>query len=193
MSAERQSAVSQAWVEPIADDPEALSALAVARSRLPAARGLARLRRFRVIEIEGALPERAEQEALLHRSTQFYNPHKERLRLRTAPRDADPLDAGEQAVLVLERGGVRRPAAERWWRHETGAAVQVREGVAWVLGFEPDAAAAESARDLAVLRDLRHGIFCNPHAQEARLSASGVPLPWLAETPPRPAARKETR
>ena len=41
-----------------------------------------------------------------------------------------PIEPREIVVLVTERDGERRPAAERWWRHETGKDIEVREGVA---------------------------------------------------------------
>jgi hypothetical protein len=173
--------VAQAWVELTTDDPEAVSALAVARAHLPAGRALRSLRRLRLFELCGALPERAALEALLHRSIQFYNPHKERCTVRLAAGEPAPLVADEQVVLVFDRGDERRAGAERWWRHETDKAIEVREGVAWVLGFEPavrDAGAA--AEELAVLRDRRHGLLCNPHAQEHRRAAAEIPLPWMS-------------
>jgi len=172
--------VAQAWIEPVSDDPEAVSALAVARARLPAGRALRSLRRLRLFELSGALPARAGLEGLLHRSIQFYNPHKERCAVRMAASDPVPLSAEEQVVLVFERGAERRGGAERWWGHETGRDVVVREGVAWVMSFEslePDPVGA--AEELAVLRDRRHGLLCNPHAQEYRLAAGKIPLPWM--------------
>jgi len=175
----KKSSVSQAWIELRTDDPEAVSALAVARARLPAGAKLSSLRRLRLIELEGALPSRAIQESLLHRSTRFYNPAKEGCVLRTKKAEAAPLEAHEHAVLVWERGGERRAAAERWWLHETGSAIEVREGVAWVLAFEEPKRSAERAAELARLTDRRHGLFCNPHAQESRLATAGIPLPWL--------------
>ena len=99
--------------------------------------------------------------------------------MRTKPRDPLPLSAGERVVLVTERGGERRLAAERWWRHETGGDAEIREGVAWALRFEAGARAEDSARDLATLRGRDHGLLCNPHWQEARLAAGTVPLPWI--------------
>ena len=171
---------AQAWIEPVAEDPEAVSALAVARGRLGAGRGLLGLRRMRVFELSGALPGRAALEGLLHRSIQFYNPAKERCTLRLAPGEALPIPAGEIGVLVVERGGERRPAAERWWRHETGTTVEIREGVAWALELAPGAR-AEAADDLAILRGREHGLLCNPHWQDARVASGVVPLPWIAE------------
>ena len=170
----------QAWVELRTDDPEAVSALAVLRAHVPAGRSLKSLRRLRLLELSGSLPGRAGIEGLLHRSIQFYNPHKERCVLRTAATEPAPIGADEHVVLVIERGEERREGAERWWRHETGQEVAVREGLAWVLGFEstlrdPAAAAAE----LAVVRDRRHGLFCNPHAQEHRIATGAIPLPWI--------------
>lgn len=180
MPARRGVSVAQAWIEPVSDDPEAVSALAVARARLAAGRALQSLRRLRLVELSGPLPSRAGIEDLLHRSIQFYNPHKERCTVRAAAADPPPLAAGERAVLVFERGGERRRGAERWWRHETGKAIEVREGVAWLMAFgglESDPAGA--AADLTVVRDRRRGLLCNPHAQEHRLAAGAVPLPWI--------------
>ncbi len=172
-------AVAQAWVELVAEDPEAVSALAVARARLAAGHALVTLRRARVFELSGVLPAREEIADLLHRSTQFYNPHKERCTLRLEASEPAPLGADERAVLVTERGGERRPAAERWWRHQTGSRIPVKEGVAWVLGFaageETDARAAE----LGAARDRAHGLLFNPHAQDGRVAGPAVPLPWI--------------
>lgn len=170
--------VAQAWIELVAEDPEAASALEVARQQLAAGRHLARLRRIRLVELDGKLPARERLEALLHGSTQFYNPHKERCVVRLTADEPAPLHNGERAALVFERGGTRRAAAERWWQHETGDMVTVREGTAWVLAFdagsEPDA-----LEDLALVRGRRHGLLCNPHSQECRLAIDEVPLPWL--------------
>lgn len=184
----------QAWIELLADDPAARSALEVARQRLAAGARLAGLRRLRLVELAGVLPARATIEALLHRSTRFYNPHKERCTLRAAADDAPPIRAGEHTVLVVERGDERRAPAERWWRHETGRSVQVREGVVWVLRFDAAAgtAGAADAASLAVLRDPQHGLFCNPHSQESKLAADRVPLPWLAKVPRRRASPDRT-
>ncbi len=170
---------AQAWVELISEDPEAVSALSTARAHLSEGGGLKGLRRLRVFELEGRLPPRAALEELLHRSTQFYNPHKERCTLRLGADGRAPVGAGDQVVLVVERGGERRAAAERWWRHETGEPIEVREGVAWVMSFGPGAPVAERADALARVRDRRHGLFCNPHAQEYRRAGAEPPLRWL--------------
>lgn len=186
---------AQAWIEPVADDPEATSALTVARDRLPGGHALEGLRRLRVFELRGALPDRAVIAELLHRSIQFYNPAKERCTLRLDPLEAAPLAAGEVGVLVLERGGERRPAAERWWMHETGAPAEIREGVAWALRLGAGARAERAAGDLAILRDRGHGLLCNPHWQDARVAAGEVPLPWIASASPakrRAASRSAT-
>lgn len=178
MSAPRRPAShAQAWIDLVADDPEAWSALRVART-LPGCEHLETLRRVRLVELYGVLPEPARIEELLHGSTQFYNPHKERCTLRTRAQAAAPLRDGERAVLVLERGGERRGAAERWWKHETRRKVEVREGVVWAARFEAGAP-ADALDALAVVRDSRHGLLCNPHAQEARPAADGVPFPWI--------------
>ena len=170
----------QAWIEPVSDDPEAVSALSVARSRLPGGRRLRSLRRVRLVELAGAMPPRPMVEDLLHRSIQFYNPHKERCAVRTAVADAAPLAADEQVVLVFERGGERRDAAERWWRHETGRVIEVREGVAWVMAFDDgEADSGRATAELALLRDRHRGLLCNPHAQEHRVATGTIPLPWL--------------
>jgi hypothetical protein len=181
---------AQAWVVLATLDPEATSALAVGRTHLAAGKGLRRITRMRVYELEGMLPERTALEALLHRSTQFYNPHKERCVVRASARDPAPVPDGAHVVLVSERGGERREAAERWWTHETGKRVEVREAVAWVLEFEPGVPADEHTRELAVLRDRRHGLLCNPHSQDHRIAAADIPLPWMTAPVPRPARKR---
>src|SRR5882762_9801578 len=98
MSLERLP-VTQAWVELNTDDPEAVSALGVARARLASGRALIDLKRARLLEISGTRRPRAEVEALLHASSQFYNPHKERCALRVS--SADPLPCSADAVLVV--------------------------------------------------------------------------------------------
>lgn len=184
--------VAQAWIELRADDPEAVSALGVARAHLDDARALAGLRRFRLFELAGVLPGGAELEDRLHRSTRFYNPHKERCVVRTRAEERAPV-AGGPALLVSERDLVRRPAAERWWKHDAGRTIEVREAVVWALVFDPDTGPTEAmahAEGLAVVRDRRHGLFCNPHAQDWALSAE-PPLPWL--TPGTRARRPRAR
>jgi hypothetical protein len=181
MSSIPAARVAQAWVELNTSDPEAVSALRVARTHLIAGRRLTALRRLRLIELSGRLPDRAALEELLHRSTQFYNPHKERCSVRLGHEDAAPVPEGAAVVLVCERGSERRPAAERWWLHETGDALEVREGVAWVLSFEPGAPAAELAVELTTLHDRRHGLLANPHSQDAAVSGAVVPLPWIRD------------
>ncbi len=175
----RPRAVAQAWIVPIADDPEAISALGVARRRLGAG-ALAGLRRARVIEIEGVLPEAAVLAARLHDSTRFYNPNKERCHLRTTAADPAPLAPGERAVLVFDRGGERRPAAERWWKRTAGGAVRVREGAAWIAAAAGPEVAATILEELTEVRDAAHGLLCNPHAQEFRRGGDSVPLAWFA-------------
>ena len=64
MSGESAS-LMQVYVELRAEDPEATSALAVARARLEAGRGLRSLRRVRVFELYGALPDRSQVDDLL--------------------------------------------------------------------------------------------------------------------------------
>ncbi|MGH7741250.1 MAG: hypothetical protein ACRENS_04435 [Candidatus Eiseniibacteriota bacterium] len=173
--------IAQAWVELNTSDPEAVSALRVARTHLAAGRQLTGLRRLRLIELEGRLPDAAALEELLHRSTQFYNPHKERCTVRLEASDPAPVPADAAVVLVCERGSERRPAAERWWLHETGEPLEVREGVTWVLSFEPGAPAAVLAAELTTLHDRRHGLLSNPHAQDAAVSGAAVPLPWIRD------------
>jgi hypothetical protein len=181
MASRASGVIHQAWIQPIADDPEAVSAFAVARDRLAAGRTLTELNRFRVIEI-GPTRLPAERVAhLLHESTQFYNPHKERCTLRSHASEAGPAGAEGEVVLVVDRDGERRPAAERWWRHETGETVAVREGVAWAMVFDPAADARAHAEELAVLRDARHGLLCNPWSQEAKPASSPIPLPWIRD------------
>src|SRR5262249_58024104 len=74
----------------------------------------------------------------------------------------------------------RRAAAERWWRHETGQSIEVREGVAWLLRYESEEDASAHAAELAVLDGRRRGLLCNPHAQDHALAAGDeIPLPWI--------------
>jgi hypothetical protein len=151
----------------------------VARAHLPGTASVQALRRVRLFELDGDLPAAPKVAELLHRSTQFYNPHKERCHVRTAATEPAPLDRGERAVLVWEREGERRPAAERWWEHQTGTPIVVREGVAWVARIEADGTAEAVLDALVVVRDRRHGLLCNPHAQTHRGAGADVPLPWF--------------
>lgn len=192
MSGIAKGAVAHAWVALRAGDPEASSALDVAREHLDAARGLLGLRRYRVFELRGALPEPAALEHLLHRSTQFYNPAKETCAVRRDEAAPSPVETAEAVALVVERGGDRRPAAERWWRHATGGRIEVREGTAWVMRFEPGADAGSLAGELAVARDRTHGLFCNPHAQEVSVGVGPPPLErWPGARRPRAAGGRE--
>jgi hypothetical protein len=178
-TARKADSTVQAWIEPVADDADAVTAFHVARSRM-GVRGLESLRRFRVVEIAGTKASLEEAAARLHGSTQFYNPHKERCRVRSAAKQASPVESTETLVLVWERDGERRPAAERWWRHESGEAVEVREGVVWAMRFAAGIDAAAAARDLALVRDAGKGLLCNPWSQESRFATGGVPVPWIA-------------
>lgn len=184
----RREAVAQAWVFLNADDPEAVSALAVARAHLAAGAALAGLRRARLFELRGALPGRDDLEDLLHRSTQFYNPHKERCVVRDDPDEPAPVAADERVVLVWERGGERRAAAERWWLHETRRRIEVREGVAWLVRLAPGERPAR-VEELADVTGRRRGLLCNPHAQDHRVSGADAPLPWW-ESPERGRAKE---
>lgn len=181
---------AQAFVELRAEDPEATSALAVARAHLEAGSALSALRRVRVFELAGALPDGGAIADRLHGSTQFYNPAKERCVVRAADGDGSPFEPGEVLVLVLERGGDRRPGAERWWRHETGERIEVREGVVWAMRFVAGEDAPGRAEDLAVTRDRAHGLLANPQFQEARVCAAETPpLDWLSRKTWRPTKR----
>ena len=172
----------QAWVELRAYDPEAQSALAVATANLAAGRTLVGLRRLRLFELSGKLPARGEVEGLLHRSIQFYNPHKERCTVRAAEDEPAPIGRDECLVVVYDRGAERRAAAERWWQHETRKKIEVREGVAWVLRFASEPKPLERATELAEVRDRRHGLLCNPHSQEFLAAAGTAPWPvWSGE------------
>ena len=178
-----RASMIQVYVELRAEDPEAVSALGVARERLAAGRRLRTLRRGRVFEITGALPEPAELDGLLHRSTQFYNPAKERCTLRVEPAAPAPFAADEALVLVSDRGFERLAAAERWWRHETGAKVEVRAGTVWALSFEPGEDAAACSASLAAATDRAHGLLSNPHFQDWRAgTGASPPWPWLGRT-----------
>jgi hypothetical protein len=182
MTPRNTSRIAQAWIELRSDDPEAVSALEIARRRVAGGRRLRSLRRIRLFELTGSLPSQAKLADLLHRSTQFYNPHKELCTVRMRGGALPATDATTWVALVTERDGGRRAAAERWWRHETGENIEVREAVAWVQTFDGpvDEAAAE---ELTVLRDRRHGLLCNPHAQQWSLSGADVPLPWIRVEP----------
>lgn len=171
--------VAQAWVELAAADPEAVSALAVARSHLSAGRRLTGLRRIRMFELSGPLPGLRTLEKLLHRSIQFYNPHKERCTVRLTASEAPPVRDGERLVLVFDLDGERRRGAERWWQHETGKEIEVREAVVWALSFEPGANVGRRTAELALLRDRRHGLLCNPNSQAYSIAGDSIPLPWL--------------
>ena len=184
--------VAQAWIELVAEDPEAFSALDVARQQLAAGRHLKRLRRIRLVELDGRLPARERLESLLHGSTQFYNPHKERCVVRLGADEPPPLADDEQVVLVFERDGTRRAAAERWWQHETGEAVAVREGTAWALAFDPSPE-PDAVDDLTLVRGRRHGLLCNPHSQECRMAGERVPLPWIDTEEPAATGTKRPR
>lgn len=186
MARPRAVRLAQAWIGLHSDDPEAVSAREVVRAQLPVGRALRSLRRMRLFELAGKLPARDEIEARLHRSIQFYNPHKESCVVRGQASDPAPLESGERAVLVWERGGERRASAERWWLHETGVAIEVREGVAWLVGLESGIDQEAALEDLVLVRDPHHGLLCNLHAQEYRIAGATVPLPWIEQ----PAAEK---
>jgi hypothetical protein len=176
----------QAFIELRSEDAEAVSAFEVARRRLEAGRGLRALRRVRVFEISGDLPPAAVVEDLLHRSTRFYNPAKERCSVRRVADQPAPFREEERFVLVTDRGLERRSAAERWWRHETGRRVEVREALAWVMAFEPGVDADACAESLATVTDREHGLFRNPHYQDGVVGAGGgVPWGWNTSSPRR--------
>ena len=182
----------QAFVELRSEDAEAESAIDVARSRLRAGARLRSLRRVRFFELTGSLPVRTEAEALLHRSTRFYNPAKERCTVRESASGAAPFRPEESLVPVVDRGLERRPAAERWWKHETGEKVEVREGLVWALTFEPGTDAAAEAASLASVTDRSHGLLSNPHFQDWR-PGSGTAPPWTwFEGAKRTPARRRT-
>lgn len=177
--ARRRSKPVQAWVELKADDPEALSTLDVARAHLAAGKDLESVRRLRLFELSGKLPDAEEVAELLHQSTQFYNPHKEKCTVRVDLEDPAPVGEGEWAVLVVERGGDRRAAAERWWHHVTGQRIEVREGLLWALRFKR--AGEAGARGMIELKDRAHGLLCNPHSQDCVVTRGEIPLPiWSA-------------
>ena len=181
----------QAFVELRSEDAEAESAFEVARARLAAGSRLRGLRRVRLFELSGSLPPRAEAEELLHRSTRFYNPAKERCTVREGPGGAAPFRPEESLVLVVDRGLERRAAAERWWKHETGEKVEVREGLVWALAFEPGADAAAEAASLASVTDRAHGLLSNPHFQDWRPgSGAAPPWAWLDGVKRTPARRR---
>lgn len=192
MSSDKQFA--QAFIELRAADPEALSAYSVAHATLESGQPLLGVRRFRVFELAGSLPPKATLSELLHRSTQFYNPSKERCVVRSSSTDPTPATPDEQLVLIFDRGGERRVGAERWWRGETGARIEVREGVCWALRFAPELSAPTQAEALTVMTDREHGLLCNPNSQEWRgaVAPGTAPLPWISTKPMKrgPRARK---
>ncbi len=55
----------------------------------------------------------------------------------------------------------------------------MREGVVWVLEPAAGAEIDALAEDLAILRDPRHGLLCNPNSQQCRRGAGAIPLPWM--------------
>jgi len=167
--------IVQAWITLRADDPEAVSAALVARSAPGIGRGLVALERRRLIEIAGTPREDEQVAALLHGSTQFYNPHKEHCAVGPG---GGPDAARSVQAVVWERGGERRAAAERWWRHETGEDVEVREAVVWSARFDAGVDGATAMRELVELRDSRHGLLCNPWSQQSRISPQAPP--WIA-------------
>jgi hypothetical protein len=175
----KRERVAQAWVELKSDDPEAVSAFGIARARLAAGRALVSLRRLRLFELRGPLPAHGELETLLHRSIQFYNPHKERCHVRLAVSDPAPVAGDETLVLVTQRGDEERPAAERWWHQQTRSSIQVREGVVWALRFADGVDRGEATRELALLSDRHRGLLCNPHAQTMDVAVGPTPLPWM--------------
>lgn len=170
------------FVELRAADPEAVSALQVARAHLEGGDTLTGLRRWRVFELRGELPPRAELAARLDRSTQFLNPAKERCTIVAGPEDRAPFAAHETGVLVFDRGGERRPAAERWWRHDGGERIDVREGVAWALAFSGGAPDVAQVERVAVTTSRSRGLLCNPHSQEWRWVPAGEasPADWIS-------------
>lgn len=188
--ARRKSKPVQAWIELKADDPEALSTLDVARAHLPSGKDLESVRRLRLFELSGKLPDAEAVAELLRRSTQFLNPHKERCTVRVEAEDAAPLSAEEWAVLVVERGGDRRAAAERWWHHVTGQRIEVREGIVWALRFRRGGEAA--ARGMIELRDRAHGLLCNPHSQDYVITRGEIPLPMWSAVARAPEPRGES-
>lgn len=172
---------AQAWIESFSDDPEAVSALAVARERLTAGRSLRGLRRITLFELSGPLAGPEALGFLLHRSRQFYNPNKQRCTVRASREPVAIVRPDERLLLVHDADGARRVPAERWWRHETGDDVEVREAVVWSLDFAGETTGL--VEELAVLRSRRHGLFCNPHAQRFAISGAEPPLPWIKVGP----------
>jgi len=180
MPATPKRPVIQAFVELRAEDPEATSAFTVARERLAAGLALQGLRRMRLFEIAGSdLPASAVAERM-HASSQFYNPVKERCVVRASASEAVPARDDEALVLVFERGGERRPGAERWWRHVGDEKVEVREGVVWALAFTPGADARALAEALAASGPGATGLLANVHVEEHRICAADrPPLDWI--------------
>lgn len=182
-SFDRAAPVVQAWIDVGPDDPQAFSAFAIARTRLAGGGALAALERRRLIEVRGSAARGEDFAQRLHASTQFYNPHKERCTLRSDAAALAPVPRDARLALVWERGGERRPAAERWWREEAGETVEVREGMVWVMRFHEGASPETAADELARVRDARHGVLAHPWSQELRLAGTTPPLPWIEIQP----------
>ncbi len=102
--------------------------------------------------------------------------------LRLVETDPPPLSPGESAVLVVERAGDRRAAAERWWRHESDLGVEVREALVWALRFGAGELAQEQAAALAELRGPGQGLLCNPNSQAWAQVSGPPPLDWIRRT-----------
>ena len=116
----------------------------------------------------------------------FANPNRDRATWRSAEGDATDLEAGAVlasggsgatgtgAYLVTTwRGAVRSSEHEAAARRALGSPVIVRHGQVWWL-------AAQGA-DSSQVQAFAGGLFANPHSQEARVFAHGLPVPAIAE------------
>ena len=92
---------------------------------------------------------------------------------------------------MIERGGERRPAAERWWSQRPGDSIEVREGTAWALTFD-DEEDADAERRASWSRWWTEVTACCATLTRRRRDwpRREIPLPWIGEAGR--ARRKET-
>ena len=172
-----RSASGAGLVELRAEDPEASSALVVARERLDGGARAARaaaLPRVRAARRAAGDATSSRSGCTARRSSTI--PAKERCVVRAGGRRSPSPVAGRarRSCWSSSAAASAGAAAERWWRHETGARVEVREGV--VVGAAVRAGrgrARRSARSWRWRATARHGLFCNPHFAGSGASSRG--------------------
>lgn len=183
--------VRQLIVRHRALDPTAWTALTALRDGAsvakPSALARADLWEF---EWEGGAEVEERLAAWARTANWFANPNRDRATWRKAEADATDLEAGAAlasggsgatgagAYLVTTwRGAVRSSEHEAAARRALGSPVTVRRGQVWWL-------AAEGSDPTRVLTDAggrpEGGLLANPHSQEARVFALGLPVPAIA-------------